>query len=162
MMFHDEMADYFQFLGLQGFKRLHEYHFLSETKLMRKLKRHFIDYENELPDVREIDYDSKIPQAWIGRKQSDVDFSTRQRAVRQAMDIWVEWEQETLDVYSKAYSESKPECKEWIGCLTYDVAKELKQAKRLRLKLESCDYSMDVIIEMQDKFHDKFRKKYRG
>lgn len=48
MMMHEQMADYYNFLGLDGFKRLHEYHFLCETISMRRIHRYFIDHCNQL------------------------------------------------------------------------------------------------------------------
>lgn len=35
----------------------------------------------------------------------------------------------------------------------------MKYAERLHLKMLSCDYSMDVILPMQDCLHEKFKKK---
>ena len=35
MILHDQLANYYDFLGLMGFKRLHEYHFLREAVSMR-------------------------------------------------------------------------------------------------------------------------------
>ena len=37
IMFHAQMADYFDFLGLKGYKRLHEYHYFDESIMFRKL-----------------------------------------------------------------------------------------------------------------------------
>ena len=36
MMIHGQMADYFNFLGLKGYKRLHEYQFLTESLERRR------------------------------------------------------------------------------------------------------------------------------
>ena len=38
LMFHDEMADLFDFLGLRGFKRMHEYQYMAESVEHRKTK----------------------------------------------------------------------------------------------------------------------------
>lgn len=161
MMFHDEMTDYFQFLGLQGFKRLHAYRFLCEAKEMRKLKQFEIDHCNVLPEVDGVDYSKRTPSAWYGRKQTDVDESTRQRAVRDAMVAWVEWEKETREIFSKAYTEAlekNPSGAVKIAKCLKGIECEVKYAERLNLKLAACGYSMDFVIEIQDKLHDEFKK----
>ena len=48
MMIHDQLANYYDFLGLKGYKRCHEYHFLSETCAYRGLNRYFINHHNKL------------------------------------------------------------------------------------------------------------------
>lgn len=42
MMFHEQMCNYYDFLGLHGYKRCHEYHYLCETIEHRKLERFYI------------------------------------------------------------------------------------------------------------------------
>ena len=48
LMFHDKMADLYDFLGLYGFKRVHEYQYLSESIAFRGVKRYFINHHNML------------------------------------------------------------------------------------------------------------------
>lgn len=58
MMMHEQMADYYNFLGLEGFKRLHEYHFLCETISMRRIHRYFID--RLALSLGAVDYDMQV------------------------------------------------------------------------------------------------------
>lgn len=64
MMMHEQMADYYNFLGLDGFKRLHEYHFLCETISMRRIHRYFIDHCNQLLPAANTERHDVIPVAW--------------------------------------------------------------------------------------------------
>ena len=50
IMFHAQMADYFDFLGLKGYKRLHEYHYFDESIMFRKLSRYYINNCSRLID----------------------------------------------------------------------------------------------------------------
>lgn len=61
MMMHEQMADYYNFLGLDGFKRLHEYHFICETISMRRIHRYFIDHCNQLLPVANTKHIDVIP-----------------------------------------------------------------------------------------------------
>ena len=51
MILHDQLANYYDFMGLMGFKRMHEYHFLRESASMRGLNRYVINHHNLLIDV---------------------------------------------------------------------------------------------------------------
>lgn len=62
MMMHEQMADYYNFLGLDGFKRLHEYHSLCETISMRRIHRYFIDHCNRLLPVANTKHIDAIPR----------------------------------------------------------------------------------------------------
>ena len=42
IMLHGQMADYFDFLSLHGFKRMQEYHYLDESTCMRSVHRYYI------------------------------------------------------------------------------------------------------------------------
>ena len=42
MMIHAQLADYYDFLGLQGYKRCHEYHYMKESCAYRGVSRYFI------------------------------------------------------------------------------------------------------------------------
>lgn len=63
LMFHDEMADLFDFLGLRGFKRMHEYQYFAESAEHRAIKRYYINHhgslipEEDLEPVEIIPYD---------------------------------------------------------------------------------------------------------
>lgn len=61
MMMHEQMADYYNFLGLDGFKRLHEYHFFCETISMRRIHRYFVDHCNQLLPMANTKHIDVIP-----------------------------------------------------------------------------------------------------
>lgn len=62
MMMHEQTADYYNFLGLDGFKRLHEYHFLRETISMRRIHRYFVDHCNQLLPMANTKHIDVIPR----------------------------------------------------------------------------------------------------
>ena len=43
IMFHEQVTDLFDFLNLHGFKRMHEYQYLSELVERRRLKRYVLN-----------------------------------------------------------------------------------------------------------------------
>ena len=166
MMVHDQMANYYDFLGLKGYKRCHEYHFLKETMNYRSLNRYFINHHNALIPEAEVSDPGLIPESWFGYVRSDVDMATKQNGVKTGLTKWVEWERGTKKLYEQMYKElididevaSEMKIKEFI-C---DVDCELKKAERYWLNKEATNYNMTMIIEEQNRKHDKYDRKCRN
>ena len=163
LMFHNEMADYFDFLGLNGFKRMHEYQYLKESAELRGTHRYILNHLNKLvPDDR-IESVSVIPSNWYNFKRSDVDVSTRKNAVKEALQKYYDWEQETLTIFENAFVEMSK-----LGKIAYtnkimdlicDVDKELKCVCRMWLKYKAVDFDMVLIEEEQNELHEKYKNK---
>lgn len=163
VMFHNDMADYFDFLGLNGFKRMHEYHYFKESAEMRGVHRYMLNHINKLPKIADnIDYKG-IPSNWHNYNRLDVDENTRKSAVRDALMKYRDWESETLTFYEKKFKELSD-----IGCIAYtnkvmdlikDVDEELKRITRMILKYKATDWDMVLIEEEQDELHECYKNK---
>lgn len=163
LMIHEELANYYDFLGLEGYKRCHEYHYIEETLNYRSLCRYFINHHNMLiPDTR-VDTPDIIPESWYSHTRDDVDPSTKKNAIKLGLEKWVNWEKETKDLYQRMYKElieigevaSACKVKEFIHGVDY----ELKKAERYWLNKEATSYDMVQIIEEQKAKHKKYKKK---
>lgn len=165
MMFHDQMSNYYDFLGLQGYKRCHEYHFLAETLNYRSLCRYFINHHNMLIPETRFDNTSVIPEGWYSHVRGDVDVATKKNAVKTGLTKWVEWERETKRLYQQMYQELMnigevaSACK--IKCFIADVDCELKKAERYWLNKEAIEYNMESIISEQKSKHRKYKEKMK-
>ena len=163
IMMHAQMADYYDFLGLNGYKRCHEYHYLMESCEMRGLHRYFLNHHNKLIPERVIEDPKIIPDNWYNYKRQDVGISTKQTGVKNGLTKWVEWEKETKKLYERMYKEllninevaSAFKIKELICC----VDKELKKAERYLLNKEAIEYNIRDIIDEQKAKHDKYKHK---
>ena len=163
MMIHDQMANYYDFLGLKGYKRCHEYHFLKETLNYRSLNRYCINHHNILIPEEKIEDPALIPESWFAHIRSDVDVTTKQNGVRSGLTKWVEWERDTKKLYEQMYKELIA-IDEVAGAMKIqeficDVDQELKKAERYWLNKEATNYDMTMIIEEQDRKHKKYQKK---
>lgn len=163
LMFHDQMANYFDFLGLHGFKRMHEYQYLSESIGFRKLQRYYINRYNELIEPHEVDDPEAIPSEWMKHFRSDVTPQIKKRSVKEAFEEYREWEKETEECLSKCakalYDRGMLMDYSYMIGLMEDVCCELKRIERLMLKLSGVEYDMTYIEEIQDKIHEKYKKK---
>lgn len=166
IMFHDQMANYFDFLSLHGYKRLHEYHMLSEVASRRTLNRYFINHFDMLIPYSELTDPKIISDSWRKTNRMNVDISTKRRAVRDSFVRWKEWETVTKKLYEQSYkelcdiNEIAAACK--IKDLICDVDMELKCADRLSIMLYSIDYDMSSIYLCQDDMHEEYAEKSRN
>lgn len=165
LMFHEQMSNYYDFLGLKGYKRCHEYHYLEENCAMRTLNRYFINHHNKLIPKLDVSDPEIIPNSWYKYSRQDVDNGTKKNAVKNGLTLWREWETETKELYEKMYKElididevaSAMKIKELI-C---DVNCELKKVERYQLNKKATDYDLIDIIEEQHKKHEKYRHKMK-
>ena len=163
MMIHDQFANYYDFLGFRGYKRCHEYHFLSETMSYRKLNRYYINHHGKLIPEMEVDDPNVIPGSWIRYKREDVDTSTKRNAVETAIKRWVSWEKETksmLEEGIKSLCEAgKMADAMFLKKFLKSVDCELKYAERKMIELQDVNYDIGFIMQEQECIHDKYIKK---
>lgn len=166
MTMHGQMADYYNFLGLEGFKRLHEYHFICETISMRRIRHYFIDHCNRLLPVANTKHIDVIPVEWLNFTRQAVESETKPKAVETGMREWCKWGHETKEPYAKSakdpYDAGEVAAARMIYELVRDVDDECKYADSLALKLNAADYGMQVIVPMRHELHEKYKKKPHG
>lgn len=165
IMFHAQMADYFDFLNLRGFKRLHEYQYMSESAEYRKTCRFCINHCYKLCKIGQTDDPHIIPDRWYSARRSEVDTNTKRRAVVEAFEQYVLWEQNTLQLYEQCYSELVAEGKiaiaDYVKNLIADVADELKNASRLHMELANTDGDIIHVYDLQEAIHEDYKQKTR-
>ncbi len=164
-MVHEQLANYYDFLGLNGYKRMHEYHYFDESCAYRGLCRYYINHHNKLVPKAVFENPNIIPDSWYKHKRQDVDNATKSVAIKTGTQLWVDWEKETKKLYQDMYTElmnigeaaSALKVKE----LLCDADCELKKAERFALEKKGSDYNMADIISEQETIHDKYRKKLK-
>lgn len=163
LMFHDQMSDYFDFLGMKGYKRLHEYQYFVESMERKKINQYYINHHNKLiPDT----YSGQvavIPENWQSANRISVGKSTKQKGIEDGFNQYHEWESETKNLYEH-YSSRLREMGAVADAivvekLVEDVDKELKKLERIIIDLISSGYDMVYIIESQQCLHDTYKKK---
>lgn len=163
VMFHDDMVQYFDFLNLHGYKRMHEYHRKCESEYSRKLHGYYTNrYQKLLPETGEY-AKSAIPKDWYNYKRSDVSAADIKNGVKTGFEKWIEWERNVYTILNEAVKELG-ELNDFaaayeIGMQLCDTEEELKRAERMLLTLKSVDFSIDYIQEQQGELHKKYKKK---
>ena len=163
LMLHDQMADYFDFLGMKGYKRLHEYQYFDESKERRCLNRYYINHHNQIIQDRYDGVVQMIPDGWKTANRMSVGKSTKQKAVEDGFLQYREWESTTKDLYEKYAAELRTggmiADAIYVDGLVEDVDKELKCLERIMVDLISTGYDMTYIVESQKDIHDKYMDK---
>lgn len=163
LMFHDQMSDYFDFLGMKGYKRLHEYQYFSESMERKKLNQYYINHHNKLiPDTYSGQV-SVIPENWKSANRISVGKSTKQKGIEDGFNQYHEWESETKSLYEH-YSSRLREMGAvadaiMVEKLVEDVNSELKKLERIIVDLISSGYDMVYITESQQRIHNKYKAK---
>ena len=166
LMLHTQIADYYDFLALRGYKRCHEYHAHREMQALRKFNSYFINHYNKLVKEKKVDSPNFIPETWYNHVRQDVDNGTKRSAVKTAFEKWVLWEKNTKKMYETMYKEllalNEVAAANKLNYYLCDVTHELKCAERKHLELLAVDFSLDYIMDEQGKIHDFYKSKMKG
>ena len=163
MMTHEQLANYYDFLNLRGYKRCHEYRYLKESVEYRKLCRYYINHYNKLIPYRDVGNPDIIPDSWYRYSRQDVDASIKRTGVKNGIEAWVKWERETKDLYQERYADlmklGEVAAAEKLAKYIHEVDCELKQAERKMQTLSTIGYDVLQIEYEQDCLHDRYRHK---
>ena len=163
LMFHDQMSDYFDFLGMKGYKRLHEYQYFAESMERKKINQYYINHHNKLIPNTYSGQVAVIPENWQTANRISVGKSTKQKGIEDGFNQYHEWESETKGLYEH-YSSRLREMGAvadaiMVEKLVEDVDNELKKLERIIVDLISSGYDMVYITESQQGIHDKYKAK---
>lgn len=166
IMMHDQMADYFDFLGLSGYKRLHLYQYFAESNERRGVAHYYINHHGKLIPDRFEGNIQMIPESWRSANRMSVGKSTKQKAVEDGFSVYLGWEQATKDVYQKYATALREQGYVadaiFVDRLVEDVDNELERLERIITDLITSGYDPVYILESQKELHDKYKKKMRG
>lgn len=165
LMTHAQLADMYNFLGLKGYQKCHEYHYYCENKNFRELTDYYLTHYNKLIAERPFKNPNIIPENWIQFNRFQVDEATRKSYIQYGIEKWINWEKDTKTLYQKYYqdlmqNESVAAALQ-IEKYIKDVDEELADAEQKLLFCSSIDYDIhDIALEQDEKYH-KYKKKIK-
>lgn len=165
LMIHSQLCDYYNFLGLKGYSKCHEYHYFEENNNYKKICDYFISHYNKLILDRSFENPNVIPNSWFNYSRNDVSIEIRKTATKNGFDKWIKWEQDTKKFYERYYKElialneeaAAFELKKYI----IDVDYELAEAEQQNLLLLAIDYNMSDIAMEQNDLYQKYENKLK-
>lgn len=165
LMFHEQWAIIFDFLNLNGFRTMQEYHYVCENKMMRDIQKWYIGNHDKLIPEKKISPPYEIPDDWYTAKREDATPKNVSQFTERVCTSHMEWETETLEflnAYAKRLHDlSKFNDLMFVQNMIKDVAYELKKAKTLWLALNSVEWNVVYIQEIQENFDKKYKKKMK-
>ena len=165
LMFHSQMEDYYNFLGLCGYAKCHRFHYHHESCNYKKIGNYYLYHYGRL--IKELPFENpnSIPVNWYEYNRKDVSISTKKAAIQSGIEKWVEWEKNTKRYYENFYNElmALGEAAAALEVKTYviDVDKELAEAEQRWIELSSMDYNVNDIILEQETIKKKYHKKLK-
>lgn len=165
IMFHEQMADYFDFLDLHGLKRWQEYRFFEESAELRGIHRYALNHCNRIINDGEVSTTRYIPNSWYNYTRFDVDNGTRKTSVKDAFEKWLNWEKETKTLYEKLFKKLTENSyiadASKVNQLIQGVDAELKHLTRKMIEYKAVDYDMSYIMCEQDEMHNMYENKLK-
>lgn len=165
LMTHSQLADYFGFLGLEGYQQCHIYHFYEENNNYKKIGKYYLKhYDKILPDMP-FKNPKIVPEDWLQYTREQVNEQVRKSATQTGFERWVNWEKSTKKMYEQSYINlfnlgeiaAAAELKKYI----IDVDYELAEATQYYITLSAIDYSIKDIMLEQEKKRKEYCKKVK-
>ena len=165
LMTHAQLADLYNFLGLEGYQKCHEYHYYCENKNFRDLTHYYLRHYNKLIMERPFKNPNVIPENWYQFNRFQVDDSTRQNYIQYGVKKWVDWEKETKSLYQSYYQDlmqnGSTAAALMLAEYIKDVDKELAYAEQYFLFCSGLKYNVNDIMLEQEEECKKYEKKLK-
>ena len=82
VMTHNLFTQAYDFLGLYGFAKCHEYHYMDEVKGYTKLLHYYSTHYHKLIMIENVPTPNIIPQTWYKYTTMAVDTSTKRQLIQ--------------------------------------------------------------------------------
>lgn len=140
MMFHQQMADYYEFLNLCDYKKIHEERFIEESRSLRELHCYYISHYGKLIPQKRVDDPEAIPQSWQRYSMDEVGKSDREKFAVNGFEKWISWEKDTRDILKKCYKELENNGEYASSCMVLDrindVEDEIVCARKMYMTIK--------------------------
>ena len=165
LMIHSKLADFYGFIGLEGYKQCHEFHFFCENKSYREINNYYLYHFGKLIEDRRFVNPDIIPDSWFNYTRADVGDDTRKNSIQAGIEKWVLWERQTKDLYQKMYIEliniEEIAAAIMVKKLIEDVDYELAEAEQEWIEKKSMNYNINDIIMEQKEMKKEYCKKMK-
>lgn len=165
-MNHQQFANYYDFLGLEGYKFFHDYHFFEEMHGYREFMSYYIEqYDKLITDYvsQSLTAFTIIPNNWYDYLREDMDINTRRSAVKSGIEKYLRWQKETKkfleDMYSQCIQQGFIGMSICIKKHICSVEEQIQKANRTYLELKATDYDLPTIVSKQQYLIKKYKKK---
>lgn len=164
-MFHNQMIQYFEYLGLSGFAELQKIRFEDENNEMVKLQRYIVEVYGVV--VGDINPDSRnyIPQEWSENLRESLENGQVWEYVKFGVETWKDWESKSRDLYGKRYFELSDlrdaGGSEQIMEVVKETEREMRFAYELMCLLRGAYYNSGCVSLLDGKIVKMYKRFYK-
>lgn len=164
-MFHSQMIQYFDYLGLDGFAKLHKIRFERENAELVELFKYVVEvYGVAIGDVKP-DSRNFIPEEWYEGLRESVRDEDRVNYIRFGVESWKDWESKSKSLYGQRYFELNDlrdaGGSEKIMDIVRGTEMELRFAYNLMCKLRNSGYDVGTITLLDNEVLGMYKKFYK-
>lgn len=163
IQFHDDMVRAHDYLNLNGLSLLHVYHAREEKDNYLHLSHYYLSRYAKLLSIENLSEYKIIPETWYKYSTYVVDNNTKRNAIKELMEKWIKWEQETKKLYQEMRQEltvlGEIAAALYIDQYIIDVDEELHDAQKKLIRLETINYDLVEITNWQEHLYKKYKKK---
>ena len=146
-MFHSDMADSFQFLGLEGFAKWQNQQMENELKELNYLKEYAITHYHMLLDLRETKQEKQIiPTKWYTQSTLDVEAVDIVNNLKELLNCYISWEQEVIETMRNQLGSKDDGI---VRKMLQNTECELEKVVILRQKMQITNYNLVYIQLLQ-------------
>lgn len=161
--FHDEMARAYDYLNIEGLFKCHIYRAQEEKQGYTSLYHYYITHYFKLLYLENISESKLIPDTWYKYTTQVIDGNTKRNAIKELMEKWIKWEQETKKLYQTMRQElcsiNEIAAALFIDKYINEVDMELIDAQKKLNHLETIGYDLIEITNWQERLYKKYTKK---
>jgi len=162
VIFHQSMADFYDFMRLIGFKDWQHHQFEEELGELEDMQTKYISMTHMLLSAEgEVFKNEVIPETWYEQSNMGIDAEEIKKQVKGSLHLYMDWEEKTKALYLEKHNKLI-ELKEYHAAsavreMAEDVAAEIEFLEEVIMELESVVYSPEYIHSMQERFTIDFR-----
>ena len=161
LMLHDKLCTYFNFLGLDGFSKYHEYRYFEESRNRIDTKKYYMKKYGKIIIDKDIDDVSIIPNDWEKYLKEEVQSQNKPKYIENAFKIFKNWEIETKEKYTKfakwIFENGCLVDFEYILCLIDETDCEIEFAEKMIYKMKNMNYNIEYVDSFQHMLCKKIR-----
>ena len=155
-MMHSNFDDLLSYLGFNGFAEIHKYQFIDETHELRKVNNYAIKHLNYLIYNKDLSVKTYLPTEFSSFERTSVNRLDKRDIIRYVIETWVSCETQTKEQYGNFSKELNSNhdiaSSLFVDNLIKDVDYELYRATDIMSLLSSCDYDLNTIVTLQNRY----------
>ena len=166
LMFHSDLTNLFNFLGLKGFKKEHLYRTYTEMTALKSIENYTIEHLGYIPLIENNKRSEElISQAWYNASKFQVNENDRKVKLKEIYTKWKDWENETKLTLQAKYQDLidlgaiASSCK--VKELIKDVDKELAELEEEYIEYSAVNWDLCYIIDKQKDIKEYYTHKLK-